>query len=264
MRKQIAAVAFFASLAGQAQRLAAPARFEVASVHRAAPQGGPGDIPRNMDRSPGHFAMRNVPLRFALEWAYDVKDYEIDGPEWIKNEERYDIVATALGPATDDQMKPMLQTLLTERFQLKLHLETRELPVYALIPGKGPAKVKPPSPEGESTLSGGQAAVLFHKFPLSRLTFLLLRRMDRPVLDLTGLTGIYDYTIDLSGLNSFNPQPPDSTAPSIFTSIQTDLGLKLEPRKAPIQILVIDSANKVPTETSAPSCIISLSWSRQP
>ena len=73
--------------------------------------------------------------------------------------------------------------------------------------------------------------------------------MDRPVLDLTGLTGVYDYTIDVSGLNAFNPQPPaDSTGPSIFTAVETDLGLKLEPRKAPIQILVIDSASKVPTE----------------
>ena len=245
MRKAITLLVFLASVPAFAQT----ARFEVASVRRAVSEGGPGDIPRNMDSSPGHFAMRNVPLRFALEWAYDLKDYELTGPDWIKNEERYDILANALGPATDDQMKPMLQTLLTERFQLKLHRETRELAVYALIPGKGSAKVKPPAPEGEPTLSGSQNAVLFHKFPISRLTFMLSRRMDRPVLDLTGLTGVYDYTIDISGLNAFNAQPPaDFTGPSIFTAVETDLGLKLEPRKAPIQIMVIDSASKVPTE----------------
>ena len=108
-----------------------PPAFEVASVKRAASGGPPGDIPRNMDPSPGHFSMRNVPLRYCLEWAYDFKDYEISGPEWIKGEERYDIIANAAGPATNDQMRLMLQTLLTERFQMKFHRETREMSVYA-------------------------------------------------------------------------------------------------------------------------------------
>src|SRR5258708_5969467 len=86
--------------------------FEVASVKPAAPGSpNPGDIPRNMETSPGHFAMRNVPLHYALVWAFDLKDFEISGPEWIKSEERYDIVAKAAGPATNDQMRPMLQRL---------------------------------------------------------------------------------------------------------------------------------------------------------
>src|SRR5579862_6564008 len=89
--------------------LAQNAHFEVASVKRAQGGGPAGDIPRNMDPSPGHFAMRNVPLRYALEWAYDLKDWEISGPEWIKVDERFDIIAKASGPATDDQMRPMLQ-----------------------------------------------------------------------------------------------------------------------------------------------------------
>src|SRR5437762_13380586 len=92
--------------------------FEVASVKRAAGGGPPGDIPRNMDGSPGSFAMRNVPLRYALEWAYDLQDYEISGPDWINVEERYDIIAKAAGPATNDQMKPMLQALLLDRFRM--------------------------------------------------------------------------------------------------------------------------------------------------
>jgi uncharacterized protein (TIGR03435 family) len=248
MRNSIAFLIALALCPAFAQQPAAPPRFEVASVKRVEPQGGPGDIPRNMDSSPGHFAMRNVPLRFALEWAYDVKDYQLSGPEWIKNEERYDMFATAPGPASEAQMKLMLQALLNERFQMKVHRETRDLSVYALVPGKGAAKVKRISSDDVPGLSGGQTGVLFHNQPLSRLTFLLSRRMDRPVLDMTGLDGSYDYTIDISGLNGFNPQSIADSGPSIFTAVQTDLGLKLESRKAPIEFLVIDSANKVPTE----------------
>jgi uncharacterized protein (TIGR03435 family) len=248
MLKIITALTAFACLT-VGQTPATPPQFEVASVKRAVPQGGPGDIPRNMDTSPGHFAMRNVPLRFALEWAYDLKDYQLSGPEWIKNEERYDIIANAAGPASNPEMKPMLQTLLTERFQMKIHRETRDLSVYALVPGKGAPKVKPPAPGAGPELSGGATGVLFHNQPISRLTFLLSRRMDRPVLDLTGLDGLYDFTLDISGLNNFNPRSADDiSGPSIFTAVQTDLGLKLDSRKAPVDILVIDSVNKLPAE----------------
>jgi uncharacterized protein (TIGR03435 family) len=246
MQKIIAAFALFLCLAF-AQRPAAEPRFEVASVKRVAAQGGPGDIPRNMDSSPGHFAMRNVPLRYCLEWAYDLKDYQISGPEWIKGEERYDILATAPG-ASEEQMKPMLQALLTERFQMKLHRESRTMSVYALVPGKGPAKVKPPTP-GTPGLSGGQSGVTFQNQPLSRLTFMLSRRMDRPVLDMTGLPGVYDFTLDVSGLNTFNPGAIDDLSnPSIFTAVETDLGLKLDSRKAPVEVLAIDSVNKIPID----------------
>jgi len=223
--------------------------FEVASVKRAAGGGPPGDIPRNMDGSPGSFAMRNVPLRYALEWAYDLKDYEISGPDWINGEERYDIIAKAAGPATNEQMKPMLQSLLTDRLKMKLHRETRDLPVYVLLPGKGAPKVKPASADGEATLSGSPAGAFFHNQPISRLTFMLTRRMDRPVLDMTGLKGVYDFTVDTSGLG-FNGQPPaDPTAgPSIFTAVQDNMGLLLEARKAPVETLVIDRVERIPIE----------------
>jgi uncharacterized protein (TIGR03435 family) len=226
------------------------ARFEVASVKKAESGGPPGDIPRNMDTSPGHFAMRNVPLRYCLEWAYSLRDYEIAGPDWIKGEERYDIFAKAPGPATDEEMRPMLQALLLERFQMKVHRETREMVAYLLLPGKGAAKVKESAADSQPGLvPNKEGGVLFRHFGISRLTFLLTRRMDHPVLDQTGLTGIYDYTVDISGLSEFSGPPnPDPNGMSIFAAIQQDLGLKLELRKQqPIDLLVIDSVNKVPT-----------------
>jgi uncharacterized protein (TIGR03435 family) len=226
------------------------ARFEVASVKKAESGGPPGDIPRNMDSSPGHFAMRNVPMRYMMEWAYSLHDYELVGPDWIKGEERYDIFAKAPGPATDEEMRPMLQALLLERFQMKVHRETREMAAYLLLSGKGAAKVKESAPDSlPGLVPNKDGGVTFRHFGISRLTFLLTRRMDHPVLDQTGLTGIYDYTLDLSGLSEFSGPPnPDPNGMSIFAAIQQDLGLKLELRKQQaIDVLVIDAANKVPT-----------------
>ncbi len=224
-------------------------KFEVASVRKVSGGGPPGDIPRNMDTSPGHFAMRNVPLRMALEWAFDLKDYQISGPEWIKADERYDIIAKAAGPVPELQLRQMLQTLLLERFQMKVRHEVKDMPVYVLLRGKDAPKLKESSPDDQPTLgSAGANRASFHAQPVSRFTFLLSRRLDRPVIDKTGLTGRYDFTIDLSGLGFNGKEPQDTDAPSIFTTVQRDLSLRLEAVKEPIDVLVIDSVNKVPIE----------------
>ena len=237
------------ALAASAAFAQAGPTFEVASVKRAAGGTGPGDIPRNMDANPGHFAMYNVPLRYVLEWAYNLKDYEISGPDWIKSEERYDIVAKAASPVPADKLRLMVQALIVERFRMKSHMETRETSCYVLMPGKGPAKLKEAPADGTPSLSGGPTGATFHNQPVSRFTFMLTRRLDRPVLDQTNLKGVYDFTIDLSGLGfGGNPPPAESTGPSIFTAVQNDLGLKLEARKQPVDILVIDSVKKIPVE----------------
>jgi uncharacterized protein (TIGR03435 family) len=223
------------------------ATFEVASVKHVTSGPNPGDIPRNMDTNPGHFAMYNVPLRFVISWAYNLKDYEISGPDWIKGEERYDIVAKADGPVSAEAIRSMVQALIDERFQMKSHTEKKELSCFVLIPGKGAAKLKETAGDGQPSINGGPTAVTFHNQPVSRFTFMLTRRLDRPVLDMTGLKGTYDFTIDLSGLGfGGNPPPAESTGPSIFSAVQSDLGLKLEARKQPIDILIIDSVQKMP------------------
>ena len=237
--------------AGAQTQLGKAVAFEVASVKSNPEQGPPGDIPFNADKSPGHFAMRDKPMRFFVEWAYDLKDFQIVGPQWVMFDERYDITANAPGPATDDQMRPMLQTLLAERFQMKSHFEKRDLNVYALVKGKGEPKLKkadPNSTQGFGRPDQGQS-LHFNNFPLSRMTFLLTRRMDRPVLDLTGLAGNFDWAVDLSGLgNKPASSGYDGDGPSVFQAIQDDMGLKLEPRKSPVDVLVIDSLSKVPSQ----------------
>ncbi len=237
----LTALALFGQQAG--------ARFEVASVKKAAGDGNPGDIPHNVDSSPGHFMMRNLSLRYCLEWAFSLEDYQVEGPDWIKSDERYDLVARAPGPATDDEMRPMLQNLLLERFQLKVHRETRPLQAYVLLPGKGPAKVQNSAADSQPGLVPGKnGEVTFRHFGMSRLTFLLTRRMGKPVLDQSGLKGIFDYTLNISGLSEFSgPSNGEPVGVTIFAAIQDDLGLKLEARKQePIDLFIVDAANKVP------------------
>ena len=230
-----------------AQNPAIP-RFEVASVKRVHDGPPPGDIPKNLDTSPGHLTMRNVPLRHALIWAYDLKDYQVSGPEWIKGDERYDIIAKAAGAVSERQVRQMLQTLLSERFQIKMRRETKEFSVYVLTTGKGVPKTNEAAGDTPPSIANTPAGVSFHKQPISRFTFMLTRRMDRPVLDMTGLPGLYDFTVDLSGLGFAGRPPEDPSAPSVFTTVQRDLNLKLDSRKEMIDVLVIESANKVPTE----------------
>src|SRR5690349_20233864 len=101
IRTTVIAAVMLSAAAGWSETL----KFEVASVKKVEGGTPPGDIPRNMETTPGNFAMRNVALRFAVEWAWDLKDFEIVGPDWIKCEERYDILAKAGRAASDNEMR---------------------------------------------------------------------------------------------------------------------------------------------------------------
>jgi uncharacterized protein (TIGR03435 family) len=222
-----------------------PARpeFELSSVkpsHSEQRRSG-------VDTSPGKLTVRNVWLKMIVQMAYGVKEYQISGPAWLKSE-RYDISAKAASLLPDDKMMPMLQTLLEDRFKLALHRETKELPVYVLLAGKNGTKLREakgngPSPDIKERGSGHLAA---HRMSMPQFANYLAARMDRPVLDLTDLKGHFEITLDWT---SNDMAATDSTAsPSIFTAVQEKLGLRLEARKAPSEILVIDHVEKVPTE----------------
>ena len=295
--------------------------FEVASVKPAEPQpegmmrvrmsGGPGTP------DPGQLTYTNVSLKNVLINAYDVNDYQISGPNWL-DRERFDIVAKIPQGTTKEQFRLMLQNLLAERFKLALHHETKELPIYALVVGKGGPKLKeaveedaatpqgaaapPPPPPGRDEAapvrlkmdadgmpkppsgmgrngvfmmtmygSGGlRTRMVCKDQPISALLATLSNLLGRPVVDATGLKAKYDITLDytpdgLNGPTMMMPPPPpphDGTAgggppmasapdmggPTIFTALQDQLGLKLEQRKGPVDLLVIDRLEKVPTE----------------
>ncbi len=259
--------------------LAQQPEFEVASIKPAAPQSD-GNIRVMMGGDPGRVNYANVTLKNVLARAYDVKSYQITGPSWLDSE-RYDIVAKVPDGAPKEQLPAMLQNLLAERFKMKLHRETKDQPVYALVVGKnGPKLTKAAAapPTRETTGHGGGpprrgAMMMFGNGRLevkgatvAAFAQMLSNLVDRPVLDVTKIEGNYDIVLevsmeDLAGLRRMgatagpgprgpeagSPAPESAPAPSIFTAIQ-QLGLKLESRKAPIEYLVVDQAEKVPTE----------------
>ena len=211
----------------------------------------------------GVFNATNVTLKTLIQQAYDIRDFQVSGgPGWLDTQ-RYDIVAkgNGSGPSeaemrtmTDEQRKSFeqqllakLRTLLADRFQLKVHRETKELPVYVLGLAKNGPKFQAAT-DGDITRSGlnqrrgegGKSDVTVTRMPLSNLVKFLSGQVGRTVLDQTGLKGNYDLKF------SFAPDlaPGDTDGPSIFTAIQDQLGLKLEAQKGPVEVMVIDSVEK--------------------
>jgi uncharacterized protein (TIGR03435 family) len=173
--------------------------------------------------------------------AFDVKTYQISGaPSWA-DADRFDIDAKAEGDATltKAQAKQMFQALLADRFQLRIHRETKEMPVYALVVTKNGPKLKESVAEAFSlSLSGGRQGteLTVLKGGMEQLaTQLSNGGADRPVMDKTGLAGTYDYKLNWSS-------DPDGL--SLPIALQEQLGLKLEPQKAPIEMLIVDRAQK--------------------
>jgi bla regulator protein blaR1 len=236
----------------QAQAAAPPA-FDVASVKRSQP----GGTRTGVGTDPGRLTIRNASLKFCIEWAYGVKDYQVSGPDWLDSD-RFDIVAKAGVLALEDRLRLMLRALLADRFKLALHRETKELPVYALTVVKDGVKIHEVS-AGMSKSRGGRGHLSGQKVSMLEFADLLTRGaprdIDRPVIDRTGLKGVFDITLDwmpasagplgeaAEGRGAIEAVP----GPDIFRALQQQLGLKLESQKGPVEILVIDHAEKVPT-----------------
>jgi len=244
IRMALGAGALF-SIALSAQSAQAPS-FEVASVRPATPstQGG-GRASTSGDR----VSYINTTLAHLLYPAYQVEFYQIDGPSWIRTE-RYDVVAKAPDNTPKDQIPLMLQALLADRFKLKVHRETRELPIYALIFVKESPKLE--KVEGDA-IGGVDLAAdgrrRFLRTSMAQLVLYLTSMSGRPVLDQTGLAGAYNFPLELSmeEVGGINASANATQRPSIFTSVQ-ELGLKLESRKAPVEMIVVDGGTKTPTE----------------
>lgn len=251
----VAAMAIAPPLRGQTEP-AKPLAFEVTSVKPHPIEAGRFII--RMPRGVGiqvrgdRFTENLATLNDLIMEAYEVVDYQISGaPAWAvpPGGEHFDIAAKSDGVPTPGQLRQMLQTLLADRFQLKLHRETRELPVYALVIGKGGAKMrklgedeKPPTyatrpQERPKTMMSSMAM----------LVKLISGVVDRPVVDQTGLEGTYEFAnLDWAqfGRNKRAAPLDPEIGESIFTAVQQELGLKLEPRKDAVEVLVIDRAEK--------------------
>lgn len=232
----------------QAQTATTPA-IEVSTVKRS-------DYPGRLIGLPGPtLTTRGTTLKDMILWSYSLHPSQVlGGPGWVDTD-KYDVVAKPEGGGLLDgeQIKAMLRTLMADRFQLKLRHETKELPVYALTIGKNGPKMKART-EGD----GGAAFTLLiggprwpvRNAPMAQMVSVLqMVVLDRPVLDKTGLTGKFDFDLvwtpdetQFGGKGS--SMPADPNAPNIFTAFQEQLGLKLEPQKAPVDVLVIDGVER--------------------
>jgi uncharacterized protein (TIGR03435 family) len=222
----------------------APA-FEVASVKPNNSKDGHHQTHISSDKDAVKLTMVNVNMQSCIQTAYGVKAYQIVGPDWLKSE-FYDIVGTVPEHVSREKVAPMLQTLLADRFKLALHRETKVLPIYELVAGKNGAKIKPAEPDGGSIGVWETDGLLTAKNEkMVDFATVLSRVLDRPVIDKTGLAGVFNFAVEY---RDSNDSANTATAPSIFTALDEKLGLKLQAAKAPVEILVIDHLEKVPTE----------------
>ena len=262
------------------------AEFEVASIKPSAagPAVGTGQVHVGVQIDGAQVHCTYLSVRDYIRIAYQVREYQISGPEWLAAE-RFDIHAK-LPAGGRGQFREMLQNLLADRFQIKMHRDSKEFSVYGIVVGKGGLKLKesPLDPETEAgvnvTAEGGARGTTINfgrgayfsladnKFEARKLTMAQLadslgRFIERPVVDLTELKGTYDLTLEFTpeeyrtllirtALSAGVNLPPEvmrllegASDESLFKGLQS-LGLKLESRKAPLEVLVIDSAVKTP------------------
>jgi bla regulator protein blaR1 len=249
------AVGILGALPGQGQTHAetsTPA-FAAASVRVHQDTGR-----RNRARSiePGRITCLDITLRELILTAYGIKPYQISGPDWIRDI-RYDVVATAGKAVGVQEVKRMLGPLLAERFHLVFHRETRELPVFALVIAKHGPKFKEPGDGGDLTVRpDGEGGLFFKNMSMDDLADWLseLPSMGRPVIDRTGLAGSFSFRANFFDLEKGAPPGElkrsmvnDEAAGTLRATLPEQLGLKLEARKAPLELFVIDHAEKVPT-----------------
>lgn len=205
--------------------------------------------------SPGLLRMENVSLKKAILMAYgipDDRDYALSGPSWLETE-RFDIVARYPGETKQERVRTMLQNLFAERFHLALHPETRQLHAFTLIVAKDGPKIRP-GEDGPSRTNSRPGRLEATKITMDKLANLLSRMTGRPVVNATGLLGAFTFTLEWTPdeTERFGRGPDDASPPgggtSLFSAIQEQLGLKLEGRKAPAEILVVDRIDRTPTE----------------
>jgi uncharacterized protein (TIGR03435 family) len=229
---------------------AQPPAFEVASVKSHKPAVLEGRDRESIDSVPGSLTIRNASLNSCIKWAYLVMEYQISGPTWLMSE-KYDITAKASGPAPLNQLRQMLQTLLADRFQLQFHRETKGLPVYGLVVTKSGPNLHKAEPDSNTSMQGENGAFVFRgtSMPQFAEDLSTLRQVDRPVLDRTGIPGVFDFNLKFGESNDEMKRALIAgDGASFFTLIQEQLGLKLEAQKSPVETLIIDHVERAPTE----------------
>jgi uncharacterized protein (TIGR03435 family) len=267
--RQVAMASLVFVCCGVAQDSLNRLKYEAASLRPAFPDhrngtgvfGGPGTT------DPTHVRYSFFTLRLLLTTAFDINVHQLSIPDRVETGDRYDIVANLPAGTTREQTLAMLRNFLIERFHLKLHRENRTLPHYELKVAKDGVKLKPhkdgATEPGETIVRDGDIGVrvaadrnhMFgRKISTRELVRVLSDELATPVLDKTGLAGEYDIDLEYSreALDGFrrslDDTPETSGARTLQIAMQESLGLKLQSVNGPLEILVIDSGDKVPAE----------------
>ena len=233
----------------------AQSQFDLVSVKPSAPDEHNSFMFRPL---PGGLRAAGVPLKMLIMESFDVKAFQVSGgPNWIATE-RWDILAKVDGVEGQiplARMRPWLQAMMADRFKLKSHKETKEMPVYALVVEKNGLKMATHTGT-ERQFRPGDGSLIVKKGGTAALATWLSRQLGRVVIDQTELKDEYDYTLEWTpdpregGPESIGlpPEPPraraDTNGPSIFTALQEQLGLRLVSQKGPVEIIVIDSVER--------------------
>lgn len=213
--------------------------FEAASIKPHPPSDGPLRV--SMAGEHGRIGYINVTVRACIRKAYGLRVYPLAQPGDPLSTDRYDIVAEAPGDASEAQTMQMLRALLEERFKLAVHRETKELPVFALVVGKKGPKFREVKDDGSAAEVGGGEGhqIKAHHISMKLLAGALQGYIGDPVVDETGLTGLYDLNLDFTVDENISAE-----GPRVFEAVQDQLGLKLEARKGPVEVIVIDHVEK--------------------
>jgi uncharacterized protein (TIGR03435 family) len=230
--------------------------FEVASIKRSTPPSGPvkGEPETSVSISGGTLTMRNVTLKDMIIEAYRIKDHQLSGPPWLRSD-RYDVIGKAADSATGDRIRQMLQRLLADRFKLEIHRENKDLAVTAMVIGKNGPKLGKPKPEGPAVIGIEGGKMTFQNYSMAKLAdYLSQRSGGRPVEDATAIDGYYDFSVQVLETPSDNPVDVKRAIGmgtrdgSLARTITEEIGLRLELRKGPVEMIVVDHAEKSPTE----------------
>jgi uncharacterized protein (TIGR03435 family) len=221
------------------QSTTAPLAFDVASIRLIPPPHPTGN--GSWIATNGRFRAERGFLRGVIAWAYEVLPGQVEGgPDWVVREP-YDFDARAGNAAAGpDQIRVMLRTLLADRFKLVVHHETEQAQVYTLTVAKSGSKLQV-AHGGQPSYGNwtGPGQVTVSESPILGLINILSNLLDSPVLDQTGLTGLYNFNLEFTRPQDTRTRQADSP-PDLFTALQEQLGLELHATKGPVEIFVID------------------------
>ena len=199
------------------------------------------------ETTPGTLRMQDVTVSTCIKWAYGVQDRQISGPEWLQSQ-HYDIIAKADGPATEDEMKLMLRTLLADRFKLSFHRQSKELQSYVMTVAKSGHKLHESVGDGKPSRQNSAIGSTVKATTLKDFGDFLSGPLQTPVVDMTGLSGKYDFVLDFTPYlpEGEHVMKPDylNTNGIIIAALQGELGLKLESKKEFVDVLVIEHAER--------------------